>query len=358
MLKITEMLRYIIYFLSSSFISASLIPLIIKLSNKYGFVDIPNNRKIHKKPISRLGGLAIFISFLIVFSIILIKYYNQLNITFNIKIYIIALFLSFIIGFLDDIKNIRARYKLIVQIIISFLVSLSGLSIARFTFFNFFAINFGLFSHFITIVWIVLIMNSINLIDGMDGLASGIVAIATIFLLIVSILMKNILVSLISSVLLGSIIGFYIYNFPPAKIFMGDSGAYFLGFMYATLGLMGIKKTTIAVLFLVPLVLLFIPIIDVFAVSFKRLKDRKNIFTPDKNHLHHRLLALGFSNKKVLIILYLSTIILGFFSLLIVFIPNKFSFTLFILLFLVVFFLFYLIHQFEKLIKNTINNKN
>ncbi len=341
---------YLKYFLISFFISTILNPLIIKISKRYRLYDIPNNRKIHSTPISRLGGISIFSSFIISFLLLMTKYKNQL--TFNLSVYLIALSLSFILGFIDDLIGIRARYKFIFQIAVASIASSSGLLIKEFTFFKLFSLNFGLFAYPVTIIWILVFMNAVNLIDGMDGLASGIVAIASIFLIIIGIIMKIEIVTFISIIILGSILGFYIFNFPPAKIFMGDGGSYFLGFTYATIGLMGIKKSSLAALFIIPVVILSIPIADIIQVSFSRIKDRKNIFHADMNHLHHKLLNIGLSTKKILIILYTITIILGIISILIVKIPSQFSFTIFILIFLLMFLLFYIINISNKNINN------
>ncbi len=351
------MYKFIIYFFSSFTLATITIPFIIKFSNRYNITDKLDGRKIHTEPISRIGGLAIFLSFIILFLVYILSVKKYILLPFNIYLYLTALILAFLIGFIDDIIKIRARYKLILQIIISFIAGLSGLLITEFSFFELFTINFGYFSYILTIIWIVIFMNAINLIDGMDGLASGIIAIASIFLFAISMLMKNSIVSIISIILLGSIIGFYIFNFPPAKIFMGDGGAYFLGFMYSTIGLMGIKKSSVAIVFIIPIILLLIPVLDILQVAFRRIKEKKNIFVPDKNHIHHRLLDLGFSVKNILFILYLFTIILGVFSLLIVLLPSQYSFTIFILIFLVSFFSFYLLYIFEnKVLK--INKKD
>ncbi len=352
------MLNYFVYFVLSMAISLLITPKIIKITNKHKIFDEPNSRKIHKKTISRLGGLAIFLAFIFSFVAFNIFFEKALKLSFNIYLYSIALSLSFLVGFIDDIVNITAPYKLLLQVITAFIASLSGLLIDQVTISKFITIRFGYFSYIFTILWIILFMNAINLIDGLDGLASGIIGLASIFIFIISIITNNIFVSYVSLILLGSIIGFYFYNFPPAKIFMGDGGAYFLGFMYSTIALMGIKKSSVAVLFIIPIVLLIIPLVDIMMVILKRIRGRKSILTADRNHLHHRLLALGFTAKNILFITYFFTIILGVFSILIVLLPKEYAFILFTLVFLIVFFSFSLIYLFEKQFLNSNDNRN
>lgn len=351
-------MHYIILFLFSFIISFILIPLIIYYSKKKNIVDIPNSRKIHHRPISRLGGVAIFLSFIIVLFMyyFLLKNKFKFNLNFNLWLFSCAMFLSFLIGFIDDIINIRARYKLILQIITGFLVYLSGLKFTMFKFLDVFNVKFGVFSSIITILWVISFMNAINLIDGLDGLASGIVLIATIFILIISLIQKVYIVTIISSILIGSIFGFYIFNFPPAKIFMGDGGAYFLGFMYSTITLMGIKKSSVTTMFVIPLILLLIPIIDVLQVIFKRIKVNQNVFTADKNHIHHKLLSIGITNKQILLLLYSFTIILGLFAILMLLINEKYGFIVFLLIFLMVFIGAYFFNLIQG-IYNKNNNK-
>lgn len=201
-------------------------------------------------------------------------------------------------------------------------------------------------------------MNAINLIDGMDGLASGVVALASIFLFVISFILGNTLVLYIISLLFGAIVGFYIYNFPPAKIFMGDGGAYFLGFIYSTIGLMGVKKSSVAVLFVIPIVILFIPIFDAFRVIYRRIREKKDIFTADKNHIHHRLLSLGLTKKTILFITYIITIILGVFSILIILIPPEYAFLIFILIFMIICLAFYVLYIIERQILNKKDRNN
>ncbi len=337
-------------------ISFLLIPLIIKISNRYSLVDLPNERKIHVHPVPRIGGLAFFLAFLVSFSIFI--FINKETVfPFTMVYYFSGLLLIFITGFLDDIFHIRARNKLFLQIISALLVSLSGLNISELNLFNYYTISFGYFSYLLTIFWVVAFVNAINLMDGMDGLASGIVLIANIFIALQAYLNGNSLVFFITMALTFAVLGFYFFNFPPAKIFMGDGGAYFLGFMYATIPLMGLKKSSILVLFLLPFILLLVPLFDILSVMIKRVKLGYNIFIADKNHIHHRLLHLGFSRKGILVVVYTLTIILGISSIILTKVNPEYSLLLFFLISLIMFLFLYVINSIEKILENKNNSE-
>jgi len=348
-------LQFVAYFFLSLIVSMVFIPLLIFLSKKYHIYDQINDRKIHEGQISRLGGFAIYAGFLV--SYILLSLF-ELHLKFNFPLYTIALSLAFFTGFSDDLFTYRARYKLIVQIICGILVVSSGLTITEVRIFDIVNFNFGPFSYIITVLWIVTLMNAVNLLDGMDGLASGIVLIANVFVFIIALSCGNITIASLTMVLAGAILGFYFFNFPPAKIFMGDGGAYFLGFMYATLPLMGIKTTSVATLFIFPLILILVPIADILNVVIKRIKLGYNIFIADKNHIHHRLMNLGFSIRKILLILYAYTVILGLLSLLILNAKPGVSLIFFFLIFVIMFLSFYLLNSAEKIIEKRENRNN
>jgi len=339
-------------FLYAFGVSLLAIPLILLISKKFGLYDRIDERKIHNGNISRLGGLAIFLGFIVTF---FLKVYQYYDFKFNENIYLLALLVAFLVGFIDDFTNIKARYKLLAQLLAGFLVAYSGLAITQLKIAGDLHIAFGPLSYVITILWVVMFMNAINLLDGMDGLASGVVLIADIFLLVMALLVSNYLVASVAAIMAGAILGFYIFNFPPAKIFMGDGGAYFLGFMYATLPLMGIKKASVATLFIFPLVLLLLPLADIAQVMVKRLKLGYNIFIADKNHIHHRLMGLGLSIKGILMIQYTYTIIFGLVSVLFIHLDTLYSIVLFLLIFLLMFISLYLLNSAEKIIEN---NKN
>ncbi|HPI88317.1 MAG TPA: MraY family glycosyltransferase [Spirochaetota bacterium] len=336
--------NYINYFLVAFIISSCSIPLIIFISKKFNLYDRIDERKIHNGNISRLGGLGICFGFFIPFIVIL----NSYTVSFNFILYSIALSIAFIIGFIDDVYALKARYKLLLQICVGVIVCASGLIITELHFGDMISINFGLLSFPITVLWIVMFMNAINLLDGMDGLASGIVFIANIFIIIISLDKGLTAPTIISFLIAGAIFGFYLYNIPPARIFMGDGGAYLLGFIYATLPLMGMQKAPVLTLFLVPLILLLVPLGDILQVMLKRLRLGYNIFIADKNHLHHRLMRIGLSVGRIDFVLYIFTFILGFTGLIMDRIETEYAYLLFIIIFLLTMWSMFLLNSMEQ----------
>lgn len=308
----------LVFIFSLSFaISAILVPVIIYFCNKFCLFDYVDGRKVHKNEISRLGGIAIFIGFIMPFCFYIIpkSHYN-----INLNLYIAALAIIFSIGLFDDIFNISAQYKLVLQIISASLVSASGLNINAIPFLGIDFTecsmeNICLVSHIITIVWIVFFINAMNFLDGIDGLASGIFLIAFFFTAVLTFNDNLIFVGSFAITAIGTVFGFYIFNFPPAKIFMGDSGAYTIGFLAATLPLFILEDKLVSANFFVPLAIFIIPVVDAIYVIFRRIKNKSNIFHGDRCHIHHRLENLGLRDINVLIILYGFTIAGGLLSL-------------------------------------------
>lgn len=341
MIKIFEIL-----YLFPFFISLIMVPIIIHFSNKKNLFDKVNERKIHKGNISRLGGLAIYTGFLISFLYLL--FIKKLSFNFNPYIFLLASLIAFLTGFIDDIVHIKANIKLFLQILSGLIVCFSGLMFDSINIPGFINIKFGFFSYIITPLWVAAFMNAINMLDGMDGLAGGILFISLIFVSIIAFIQNNIIVFYISISVSLSVLAFLLFNFPPAKIFMGDGGAYFLGFIYSVLPLIGIKKLSTLTIFVIPLMLLSVPIIDIISVSHKRIKNGYHIFTADKNHIHHRLLGLGFNVKGILFLLYTITIIYGCFSIMIIYFqPVEALFTI-VLVYLLSILFFYMISVTEK----------
>lgn len=281
------------------FTSLILIPIVKKIAEHLGAIDIPNERKIHKKPIPRLGGLAIFGAFLL-------GYILYGEITTQMLSILIGSFIIILLGIFDDIKPIRARYKFLVQIIAALVVVIYGkIYFTEITFLGL-KLEFNIYmSYILSTFFIVAISNAINLIDGMDGLAGGISSIyfATIAIIALILNRLNGLDIILSFIMLGSTLGFLVWNFPPAKIFMGDSGSLFLGFMISIIALLGFKVATLTSL-VVPVTILAIPIFDTVLAIFRRLIKGENIGTPDKEHFHHQLLKMRFSTRISLVIIY------------------------------------------------------
>ncbi|MFE8701705.1 glycosyltransferase family 4 protein [Cytobacillus sp. FJAT-54145] len=281
-----------------SLITALLItPLVIKFAIKIGAVDKPNERKVHLKLMPRLGGLAIFIG-------VVAGYFTAGLHTQKVTAISLGAILIIIIGILDDKYELSAKVKFAGQLVVAGLIVASGLTVDVLTIPYIGDFELGMWSYPITIFWIVAITNAINLIDGLDGLSAGISAIGIATIAILAGLNGKMLIFTISLILLGSIIGFLFHNFHPAKIFMGDTGALFLGYSISILSLLGLYKSVTLFSFLVPVIILGVPVFDTTFAIIRRIVNKRPISAPDKFHLHHRLLALGFSHRNTVLVIY------------------------------------------------------
>ena len=285
--------------ITSFLVSLILIPICKKVAIHINAMDLPNERKVHKKPMPRLGGLAIYLSFLINYMV-----FGQ--VTTQMLSIIIASFVIILFGLIDDINPLKAKYKLIGQLIAAVILVFYGDLVLRDAYvFNYY-LSFGFLAPFITIFFIVACINIINLIDGLDGLASGVSTIYFLTIAIIALITNRIggLDIILSIIMLGATLGFLVYNFPPASIFMGDSGSQFLGFIISVIALLGFKNITFKS-FLIPLVILAIPIFDTLFAILRRLLKGESIGTPDKEHLHHQLLKLKFSTRTSILLIYI-----------------------------------------------------
>ncbi len=305
-----------------------------KIAYHIGAMDMPSARKIHQKPMPRCGGLAIFGAFLVGYIFYGVPSNQMLSI-------LIGSFLMVFLGFIDDIKPLRARDKFLGQIIASAIVVFYGG--------NFFSEISLLGLHFyfpliinklISVFFIVAISNAINLIDGLDGLAAGISAINFTTIAIIALILNKFggLDIILSLIMLGSTLGFLVHNFPPAKIFMGDSGSLFLGFMIAVISLLGFKMTTLTSL-VVPILILAIPIFDTILAIFRRILKGESISTPDKEHFHHQLLKMKFGPRLSIIIIYCINILFSIVSIFYVIGDNKLAISLYIILMVLLLFI-------------------
>jgi UDP-GlcNAc:undecaprenyl-phosphate/decaprenyl-phosphate GlcNAc-1-phosphate transferase len=277
--------------------SIILTPLVKKLAFKIGATDQPNQRKVHQKIMPRLGGLAIFLSFMI--GVIILQPENNYAMAILAGAVIIVL-----TGVLDDMIELSAKVKLLGQIVAAVLVVVWGGAQVEFINLPFGGqIEFGFMSIPLTIVWIVGVTNAINLIDGLDGLAAGVSSIALITIAGMAVIMGDTFVAVMAAILLVSTLGFLIYNFHPAKIFMGDTGALFLGYMISVLALLGFKNITVVSL-IIPVIILGVPISDTFYAIIRRFLNKQPLSAPDKSHLHHCLLRMGYSHKQTVLIIY------------------------------------------------------
>lgn len=289
---------------------ALFIPVVKKIAEFIGAMDIPNARKVHKVPIPRLGGLGIYAGFLLGYMIFGVH-------SVQMNAILIGSFIILVTGIFDDIKPVPAKWKLLAQTVGASIVPLyGGILLQDISVFGLY-IDFGILAYPITIIFIVAIINCINLIDGLDGLSSGIASIYFLTIGVIAMLLNNSngLDIILTFIMLGSTLGFLVHNFNPAKIFMGDSGSMFLGYIIAVIALLGFKNITLTS-FLVPMLLLAIPIMDTLFAILRRLIKHKPLGEPDKNHLHHQLLKLRLSQRKTVLIIYLVDILFAIASIL------------------------------------------
>lgn len=286
---------FIVVFLSAIVIT----PFIIWLAPKIGAVDKPDERKVHTRLMPRLGGLAIFLAIVVGYFVSGL-YDEQMNSI------ILGLLLIVVLGVIDDMLGLTAKFKFIIEVMVAGIVVFGSGLVIQFVTLPFFGkVEFGIFAYLITILWIVGVTNAINLIDGLDGLSAGV---STIVLGTIGVLAffggKTLILTMVV-VAVAATLGFLIYNFYPAKIFMGDTGALMLGYLIAVISLLGLYKSVTLFSFIVPVLILGVPIFDTFFAIVRRVVNKKPISAPDKSHIHHRLLALGFDHRTTVILIYI-----------------------------------------------------
>lgn len=332
-------------------VSVVLFPLARKLAFSLKIVDKPDERKIHTKVIPYLGSVMIFGGFMVAMLVYAFVFDGIHSINKNILLGIgISAGAMHILGLIDDKYNIPAWWKLAAQSIVALIPALFGLYIDKIT--NPFGGSIILplpVAFAITVFWLVALANAVNLIDGMDGLCAGVMSVAIVFLMLILSAVGSPLVYPLAA-LLGSLLGYLIFNFPPAKIFMGDSGSLFIGFIIGAFSLLSDIKSSFAITLVLPIVLLLIPIIDTFLAVIRRIKNKQHVFGADKKHLHHRLLDLGHSPGRVLLIMYGISALLGSLSLAVFFLDLSKEITLILLFVLAenVVFAIFLLNLFEK----------
>lgn len=298
-----EVIRQVFLMLGTTFLFSLCITPVIKMIAKHvGAMDIPNERKVHKVPMPRLGGLSIFFGFLLGYML-----FGEQSIVMNSIL--IASFVVILIGVFDDIKPLKASVKFIGQLVAACIIVFYGNIILRDVSAFGIYIDFGYFSIPFTIFFILGCINCMNLIDGLDGLAAGISSIYFATVGIIAIMQGKFgLDFLLTFIMLGSTLGFLVHNFNPATIFMGDSGSMFLGLIISVIALLGFKNVTMTSL-IIPLLLLAIPILDtIFAIIRRTLKGEK-ISTPDKYHIHHQLLKRNLSQRQTVLAIYVINIL-------------------------------------------------
>ena len=303
-----DILKLIMCFSVAFGVSLALTPFVKVLAQKIGAIDVPDARRVHDHPIPRMGGLAIFYGFLIG-----VMCFCQLDKA--LRGILIGSLIIVALGIADDVKQLGAKLKFLVQIVVACIVVGHDIVIEYVSVPTFISetgiIGLGYFSIPITILWIVGVTNAVNLIDGLDGLAVGVSSIATFSLFFIAILSGEMQVALLSAALAGGCLGFLPYNFNPAKIFMGDTGSTFLGFMLSVVCIQGLFKGYVVISFIIPFLILGLPIFDTAFAIVRRIWNKKPIMAPDRGHLHHKLMDMGFSQKQTVAILYVITSILA-----------------------------------------------
>lgn len=303
-----DLLKIIFAFVLAAIISFFVTPLVKIFATRLGAIDVPKDeRRVHKTPIPRLGGMAIFLGFICAMLAFC-------EITSEIRGILLGSIVIIFVGIIDDIVQLKARYKLFGQVFAAIIPVIYGVRIDILTNLNFFSndpYSLGFLAIPFTIIWIVGITNAVNLIDGLDGLAAGVSSIASITLLFIALFIAEPQVAIVMAALTGGCIGFIPYNFNPAKIFMGDTGAMFLGYILATISIQGLFKFYAVISFAVPFLILGLPIFDTAFAIIRRTLKGKSPMTPDRGHLHHRLIDMGLSQKQTVTILYIISAFLG-----------------------------------------------
>ncbi|MEA5575019.1 MraY family glycosyltransferase [Anabaena sp. UHCC 0451] len=316
---------HLLAFLISAVVVLWTIPDVKKIGIKSGNLDKPGGRKLHQRPMVRLGGVSIFagtfISLLIVWWL---GGFTNLPPEKEWQIWGVTLggLGFFLIGLADDLLNLSPLVRLLIQIIVAAGAWKAGVSIDFITIPTIGIVNLDWLSLPITVIWLVGMVNAINWIDGLDGLAAGVTGIAAVVMLLVSLFMHQPEAALIAAALAGASLGFLRYNFNPAQIFMGDGGSYFMGFTLASVGVIGLVKIPAFTAVILPYLILAVPIVDMSAVILSRLRHGKSPFIADKRHLHHRLLQVGLSHRLTVLFIYSLTLWVGSLALAIAGIPS------------------------------------
>ncbi len=290
-------------------VSFLMTPVVKTFAYKVGAIDVPkDNRRMHKVPIPRLGGLAIFIGFMV--SILLFA-----EISAEMKSILLGAVIIVVLGVVDDIMALPAMLKFVIQIAAALIPALNGVQILAFSNPNIFSESLywvlGGLSVPFTVLWIVAITNAVNLIDGLDGLANGVSAISATTMLVIALVGGQTQVSIVLAALVGACVGFMPYNMNPAKMFMGDTGATFLGFILATMSIQGLFKYYAVVSFVVPFLILGLPIFDTAFAFIRRVAHGQSPMHADRSHIHHRLIDMGLNQKQAVATLYVISAILG-----------------------------------------------
>jgi UDP-GlcNAc:undecaprenyl-phosphate GlcNAc-1-phosphate transferase len=318
------MKTYLAIFFVAAFSSITFTPLLRRLCERFGLLDeVTDARRVHRKPVPRLGGVAIYFSILFALSLLLLIH-NDLttalrSIRWKFPAILIPSTLVFLFGVYDDLRGTKAPAKFVVQGLAGVLLYAMGgrIEVLSIPFVGPvelpYAVGFAL-----TVIWVVGISNAFNLIDGIDGLAAGAALFASVVMVTVALMTFNPFVSVVAIAMTGALVGFLRYNFNPASIFLGDSGALFLGFLLAALSVQGTQKASTVVAVTIPLLAFGVPIVDMSVAMARRFLSGRPVFQGDREHIHHKLLERGWSQRRVALALYGVCALFGLLAMLLV----------------------------------------
>jgi UDP-GlcNAc:undecaprenyl-phosphate GlcNAc-1-phosphate transferase len=306
------MKTYLSVYLGSVFLALVITPAVIWVAKRIKAVDRPGVRSVHERPIPRIGGMAIFLPAMSLFIAVLFLS-NPIGAAFRgIPLQITTLFCTatfiFVIGLVDDLRRLPARFKFLAEIVAALVLCSTGVRIANIGVTDAFSLHLGGWGWPLTVLWIVGITNAVNLSDGLDGLAAGVSAIACGVIAVLAIHGGQVVMAVLMLALMGSLTGFLYYNFNPASIFMGDCGSLFLGFMIASSSVLYSMKSSALVGLALPFLALGVPIFDTLFSMLRRFLEQRSMFAPDRRHFHHKLIDLGLKQRHVVILIYMVTL--------------------------------------------------
>jgi len=315
-------------------LSLTLTPIAGRLGKYYGAVDTPSKRNVHTHTMPRSGGLAITVSFFVALfasTILATDVSNLLSWNQQRAFGLLGGVVIFSVGFFDDFRRLEPWVKFLFQIAAASLAFYGGIRIETFAL-DWTVVNFGILSWAITVFWFLLFMNAVNLIDGLDGLAAGVALFTSTVMVILTVIQPNYLAALEFAALAGALLGFLRYNFNPASVFMGDGGSYFIGYTIAALAILGSTKTQVGATLLIPLLALGVPIFDTILSPVRRFIRGQKMFQPDNEHIHHRLVAMGLSSRRAVLIIYGASFALCAIAILLVNLRNEMAGLLLVIL--------------------------
>jgi len=338
------MKTFLFVYFGSAFFAVMITPIVIKLARRIKAVDRPGVRTVHTRPIPRIGGMAVFLSAMFLIIIVLFLN-NSIGKAFrNMQLQLISLFCSatfiFLVGLVDDMKGLPARFKFLAELLATCSLYFMGVRISSIVISEGWTLHLGALGCPLTILWIVGITNAVNLSDGLDGLAAGISAVACGVITIFAIYSGQVIMVVIMLAMLGSLSGFLFFNFNPAKIFMGDCGSLFLGFIIASSSILCSMKSSALVGLALPVLALGIPIFDTLFSMLRRFLERRSLFASDRRHFHHRLIDMGIKQRHVVIAIYVMTLLFAGLGMFMMVARNSSSLVIFLCIILLLLLLF------------------